>query len=457
MSDLSKPKANGKALIPILVFVLFYVLSGIILSLNDVEMAFYAIPSPISITIGVIVAYLMFDGSLQEKSSDFVRGCGDENIITMCIIYLLAGAFSTVSSSMGGVDSVVNLCLSVIPVQFITAGVFLIACFITLSTGTSVGTVVALAQIAIGVATKGGLSVPLMLGALVGGSMFGDNLSIISDTTIAATKTQNVEMKDKFRLNFKLALIAAIITFILLLFSGKPEGDVDLGELPFNIIQIIPYILVLILALTGLDVFAVLIFGIVVSGVIGLVQGSFDGIGYANEIYSGFTSVTEIFILSMFTGGLANMVRKNGGIEWLIEKMSKFAKDKKSGEFVIAFLTSITDIAVANNTVSIVLIGPIAKDICNKYKIDPRRSASLLDIFSCCFQGLIPYGAQLLIAAGNTDGLVSPVEIVPYVWYCIILLIVTILSIFIRFADPKDSWNYEKDIATGKLASENSK
>lgn len=445
-----KAKANGAALLPFIVFVLVYLATGIILNAMGVEMAFYQIAAPVCILPAIILAFIMFEGSIDDKFNDFVRGCGDENIIIMCLIYILAGAFATVSKASGGVDSVVNFALSLIPVQYITAGIFLISCFISISTGTSVGTISAVGPIAVGVATKGNLSLPLVLGALVGGAMFGDNLSVISDTTIAATRTQNVGMKDKFRANIKIAIPAAVITFIVLLIVGKPEGKVVLDDLSYKLILIIPYLFVLISALAGMNVFLVLTSGIILSGIIGIFTGGLTMMSFAQKIFDGFSGMFEIFLLSLLTGGLSYMVSSNGGIEWLVQKIRSFAKDVKSAEISIALLTLLTDAATANNTVAIIIDGPVAKEISRDFKVDPRRSASFLDTFSCVMQGIIPYGAQILIAAGLTKELgalaVSPVQIIPFLWYQALLAVFAILSIFMRFADPKDKWDFENDV-----------
>lgn len=445
-----KPKANGAALLPFIVFVLVYLATGLILNAMGVEMAFYQVAAPVCILPAIILAFIMFEGSMDDKFNDFVRGCGDENIIIMCLIYILAGAFATVSKSSGGVDSVVNFALSLIPVQFVTAGIFLISCFISISTGTSVGTISAVGPIAVGVATKGNLPLPLVLGALVGGAMFGDNLSVISDTTIAATRTQNVAMKDKFRANIKIALPAAIITFVILLVVGKPEGEVELGDLSYNFILIIPYLFVLITALAGMNVFLVLTSGIVLSGIIGIFTGGLTMMTFAQNIFDGFSGMFEIFLLSLLTGGLSYMVSSNGGIEWLVQKIRGFAKDVKSAEVSIALLTLLTDAATANNTVAIIIDGPVAKEISKDFKVDPRRSASFLDTFSCVMQGIIPYGAQVLIAAGLTKELgalaVSPVQIIPFLWYQALLAVFAIISIFVRFADSKTGWDFENDV-----------
>ncbi|MDU3688622.1 MAG: Na+/H+ antiporter NhaC family protein [Anaerococcus hydrogenalis] len=444
-------KISAKALIPFLVFIIIYLSTGIILHLRGVEMAFYQLPAPIAAFVGIISAFLLFGGSIDDKFENLIEGCGDSNIIIMCLIYLLAGAFSALASKSGGVDSVVGLGLSFIPAKFLTAGVFLIACFISIATGTSVGTITALGPIAVGLSESGGINLSLMLGALVGGSMFGDNLSIISDTTIASTRTQNCEMKDKFRMNIKIALPAGIITLILLLIFGAPETRPAQKDLSYEIIKIIPYIFVLISALMGLNVFLVLTGGILFSGFILLLDNGFDLLALSQTMWEGFTGMFEIFLLSMLIGGLSNMVSKEGGINWIIEKIKKIARGEKSGEFGIAMLVSLLDIAVANNTVAIIISGPIAKKMCNEYKIDPRRSASLLDAFSCVFQGIVPYAAQVLIAASFSKGKVAPFQIIPYFWYQFILGIVAIISIYIPFAKAKDKWNFEYDMVESKL------
>lgn len=448
-SNNKKTKANGAALLPFAVFVLVYMATGSILNSMGVKMAFYQVPAPVCILPAIILSFIIFKGSVDDKFNDFVRGCGDENIIIMCLIYVLAGAFATVSKASGGVDSVVNFALSIIPLQFITGGIFLIGCFISISTGTSVGTISAVGPIAVGLAQKGNLPLALVLGSLVGGAMFGDNLSVISDTTIAATRTQNVEMKDKFRANIKMALPAAIITFIILLIIGKPDELPTMDELPYNIILIIPYLFVLISAISGMNVFLVLTSGIILSGIIGIACGGLTLMTFAQNIFTGFEGMFEIFLLSMLTGGLSYMVSKNGGIEWLVEKIRNFARGRRTAEISIALLTILTDAATANNTVAIIIDGPVAKEISNDFEIDPRRSAALLDTFSCVMQGVIPYGAQILIAAGLTKELgemsVAPMEIIPFLWYQAILALFAIVSIFIRYADPKGKWDFEKD------------
>lgn len=435
MEKLNEKKGNGVALLPFLIFVSVYLISGIILQIQGVEMAFYQFPAPVAAIIGIIFSFILTKGSLDEKFDIFIKGCGDDNIIIMCIIYLLAGAFSSVSSAMGGVESTVNLGLTLIPAKFITVGIFIISAFISISTGTSVGTVVALGPIAVQLVEKGGLNLPLVLGALVGGSMFGDNLSIISDTTIAATRTQGVSMKDKFRANIGFAIPAALATAILLLIFGKPINIPETQEYAFSIIKILPYIFVLVASIAGMNVFVVLTGGIIISGVIGLIYGDLKVLQFVQEIYSGFTKMFDIFLLSLLTGGLANMVSSGGGLDWLLYKINKKIKGRKSAELGISALVALTDMATANNTVSIIINGQLAKEISTEHNVDPRKTASLLDTFSCIMQGIIPYGAQLLIAGSFTNGLISPVQLVPYIWYCFILAIFAITSILTPFGN----------------------
>lgn len=442
----STKKARGSALLPFAVFIVVYLGAGIILDAMGVDMAFYQFPSPVAALIGIVVAFIMFKGTMDEKFSIFAKGCGNENILTMCFIYLFAGAFATVAKAMGGVDSTVNLGLSIIPAQYITGGMFIISAFIAVATGTSVGTISAVGPIAVATADKAGLSLPLIVAAVIGGAMFGDNLSVISDTTIAATKTQGVEMKDKFRINFLIALPAAIIAFVVLLIVGKPETAVPLGDLSYDIIKVIPYVVVLVLALIGLNVFITLGAGIILAGIIGMAYGSFSFLGFTQNIYTGFTGMIEIFLLSLMIGGLSEMCSYYGGIQWMLDKIKGFVKSKRSAQVGISALVSLCDIATANNTIAIIIAGQPSREICETFEVDPRKSASLLDIWSCVFQGILPYSAQVLIACGLTAGLVSPTELLPLLWYPYLLALFAIISLFVPFADgliKKHPWNYK--------------
>lgn len=284
--------------------------------------------------------------------------------------------------------------------------------------------------------------------------MFGDNLSMISDTTIAATRTQGCEMRDKFRVNFLIALPAAVLTVIVLLIAGRPETVTELGDLSFQAIKVIPYLAVLALSLIGMNVFLVLVIGIFAAGIIGIATGSINIFGFAQNVWSGFTSMDEVFFLALFCGGMSEMIAHNGGIDWLIEKLSRMMKGQKSSQLGIAALVSLTDVATANNTVAIIVAGSIAKQMSRTFNVDPRRTASLLDVFSCVIQGIIPYGAQLLTAAALASAagfLISPMEIVPYMWYCWFLAGMGLLSVFLPFSDRicrKDPWDWTWDVAS---------
>ncbi len=427
-------KASFIGIVPFLVFIGIYLGTGLILNAQQVEMAFYQLPAPVASFCGIFVAFIIFKGSMKDKLHDFLTGCGQEDITIMCMIYLLAGAFANISKEMGGAAETVNLGLTYIPPQFLAVGVFIIAGFISTSTGTSVGAIVSLGPIAVGLADNSGVSTPLILASLIGGAMFGDNLSIISDTTIASTRTQGVEMKDKFRVNFNLVMPSAILTIILLLVFGSQGTPTPIETTAINFVKVIPYLLVLGLALAGINVFIVLTTGIIASGAIGLIYQDFTLLQYSNHIYNGFTGMSEIFLLSLFTGGLAQMVIGAGGIQWLLEQVQKFIKGPKTAQLGIASLVGLTDIAVANNTVAILINGSIAKEIGSKYEIDPRKTATLLDVFSCVLQGAIPYGAQMLIALQFANN-VGFSEVFPLLWYQGILLVITLVSIYVPVFD----------------------
>ena len=437
-------KGSGLTFVPMLVFVVIYIVAGVLL--ND----FYTFPSPVALFLAIVVAFAMFKGTLDEKFKDFTEGCGDENIQIMLMVYLLAGAFSAVAKAMGGVDATVNFGLTFIPAQFLVAGLFVIGSFLGVATGTSMGTITALVPIACGVVDKAGLNLPLALAAVVGGAMFGDNLSMISDTTIAATRTQGVEMKDKFRVNAFIAAPAAILTIVLLVIFGRPETVVPLDNLSFDIIKVLPYVLVLGLAVAGLNVFLTLTVGIFSAGIIGIVSGDLTILTFGQSVYNGFVGMNEVFFLSLLMGGLSNMVTKQGGIDWLLNKIKSFIKGPKSAQLGIAALAAAGDLATANNTVAIIVVGPISKSVSEEFKVDPRKTASILDIVSCVFQGAIPYGAQIL-SVGSLAAIagfaISPVELIPFLWYQWLLAAALIVSFFVPFADgiiKKNPWNWEK-------------
>ena len=454
-------KKSGLALIPFLVFIVIYLGAGLIYQAKGEAMAFYMFPSVTAMFFAVIVAFAMSKGSINERFETFAKGAANVDVLTMLIIYILAGAFANVAATMGAKDATVNLGLALVPPSLLAAGLFVIAAFFGTATGTSMGTISALMPIAIGVAEKGNLSATVVIAAVVGGGMFGDNLSMISDTTIAATRTQRVEMRDKFRVNFFIAFPAAIVTLVLLLIFGRPETAAPLGDLSYNIIKIIPYLAVLILALCGMNVFLVLCIGIFCAGLIGLVSGDLTIASFAQAIYDGFCGMNEVFFLTLFCGGMSEMIAKNGGINWIIEKLRGVMKGNKSAQVGVAALVSACDCATANNTVAIIVAGDMAREVSHTYRVDPRRTASLLDVFSCVFQGVIPYGAQLVVAANlataaSTTGKVfTAAALVPGMWYCWILAVFGLLSIFIPFADGtirKDPWNWEYDCSESKVA-----
>lgn len=417
---------------PFLIFVFTFLGAGILL--ND----FYAMPSPVAVVIGIISAFFILRGSVHAKVEALIRGCGDSKIMNMCLIYLLAGAFATVSKAVGGVDATVSLGLSILPVAYLALGIFLLAAFLSTATGTSVGSIVALGPIAVGLAEQSHTSLPLLLGALLGGAMFGDNLSFISDTTIAATQTQECSMKDKFRVNLLIAGPAALVTILFLLIASQYPAVIAealSGTVDFSFWQIAPYLLVILLAVMGVNVFVVLTIGTLASGLVGLLYGSLDVLAFSGKVYEGFTGMFEIFLLSMLTGGLAEMVREAGGIQFLLEKISGAIKGHRSAQLGIGALVGGTNAAIANNTVSIVVTGPVAKDISRNYQVDKRKSAAVLDIFSCIVQGLLPYGAQMLILISFTNGAASFTDIWANAWYLYLLLLFSLLAIYTPFVD----------------------
>ena len=403
MENNIETKGSFKGLIPFIVFILLYLGTGIFLHIAGVELAFYQLPGPVAAFTGIVVAFIIFNGTIQEKFNTFLEGCGHPDIITMCIIYLLAGAFAIVSKAMGGVDSTVNFGITYIPPHYI----------------------------AVGLGEKSGVPMPLILAAVMGGAMFGDNLSVISDTTIAATKTQGVEMRDKFRINLYIALPAAILTIILLFLFARPDVVPEAVTHDYNLIKVFPYVFVLVMALIGVNVFVVLTSGVLLSGIIGLIYGDFTLLSYGKEIYNGFTNMTEIFVLSLLTGGMAQMVTHQGGIQWVINTVQKFIVGKKSAKVGVGLLVSLADIAVANNTVAIIITGGISKKISENNDVDLRESAAILDIFSCIFQGMIPYGAQMLILLGFTGDRVAPTQLIPLLWYQLLLGVFTLIYIFV--------------------------
>ena len=428
---MKEKKANGKALLPILVFLVLYLGTGIWYEyIRPVEgqMGFYIMSVVVAFGIALIVAMLQNRSlSFDEKIRVCAQGIGDDNITTMLFIFLMAGAFSGIAKQAGGAVSTANMLLAILPGNFAVPGLFLIACLISMAMGTSVGTITVLVPIAVEAAAGGGFSLPLCVSSVVGGAMFGDNLSFISDTTIAATKTQGVEMRDKFRVNLRVALPAAIITFaalVVLAFTGRGAA-VSSGD--YNVLQAIPYFIVLVLAIVGINVFIVLGAGIVLFLIAGILTGTLNYMSAFTAMGDGTTGMFETMIVTILVASTAALIRENGGFEAILSFIRRRFHGRRGGMLGVAMLTALMDVATANNTVAIVIAAPIAKNISEDYGIDPRQTASLLDTCSCILQGVIPYGAQLLIAAGLSG--VSSLALIPYLFYPFLLAIFVLISI----------------------------
>ena len=416
-----------RALIPFGVFLVFY------MGLSIVSGDFYRVPMTVAFLVASASALVLNrKASLRSKIDLFAHGMGDINIMTMCLIFILAGSFAYTAKAMGAVDSAVNIALAFVPPNLLVCGLFVVACFISISIGTSVGTIVALAPIALGLTENIGVSMGLCLGAVVGGAMFGDNLSMISDTTIAATRTQGVDMRAKFYANIRIAIPAALLTVVLYLFLGHGSGAVDEKILNANaFLSVLPYLSGLVLAVLGFNVMALLIFGTVFAGVIGLLNGAFNFWGFLDVMGKGALSMSETLIVALLAGGLLRVIRYNGGIEYILLKIERHIRGHRGAEFGIALLVMVINLFTANNTVAIVIAGPIAKDIAERYQVDPKRSASLLDTASCVIQGIIPYGAQILAATGLAGAgmAVSSIELLKFLCYPYLLGICMLISI----------------------------
>ena len=413
------------ALSPLGVFIAFYLVTSIIAG------DFYKIPITVAFMVSSIYAIIVFSGkSLKQRIDTYSRGAATEQMMLMIWIFVLAGAFAHSAKMMGSIDATVNLTLALLPPQMILAGMFLAACFVSISIGTSVGTIAALVPIAAGVAQETGTSVAMMTAIIVGGSFFGDNLSFISDTTIMATQTQGCRLSDKFRVNIFIVFPAALLVLIGYLFMGS---DVSAPQQtpPVEWLKVLPYLVVLTTAIFGMNVMAVLTLGIVLTGVIGLFTGSFDIYGWFGSMGEGILSMGELIIVTMMAGGMLELIRQQGGIDFIIRLLTRRVNNKRGAELSIAALVSFVDVCTANNTVAILTVGDISKRIGDRYGVDNKKCASILDTFSCTIQGLIPYGAQLLIAAGLAS--LNPVSILPYLYYSVVLGIVALLSIILRY------------------------
>lgn len=422
-------KSKFWALLPLLLFVVLYLVTSIIL--ND----FYKMPIVLAFLVSVITGFILYYKiTFHDKTEEFSKGAGDPGIMLMILIFLLAGAFAQLSRSIGAVESSVNFALSYVSPRFLIGGLFMAACFISLSLGTSVGTVVALAPIAVGINDSVPGTLAVGLAAVVGGAMFGDNLSMISDTTIAATRTQGVEMRAKFKVNFWIALPAAVITFLIYSFTSDLPSTVDQAH-PYSFIKIIPYLFVFVAALTGWSVIWVLISGILVTIGIGFLSTENGIWSMVKAMNEGMASMFELSIICILIGGVVGLIKFYGGIDYILHHVSQRVRSVRSGEFGIALLTALVNFTLANNTITILIVGPLAKNIADQNKIDPRRSASILDTVSCVIQGVIPYGAQMLAALAVAHQLVTPVEIMKNLYYPYLLGISTIL--FIIFTKRK--------------------
>ncbi len=418
-------KPNIWALTPLFVFLCLYLVTSLIV--ND----FYKIPITVAFLVSSVYAICITKGlPLNSRIMQFSSGAADKNIMLMIWIFILAGAFAQSAKDIGAIDATVNLTLQLLPSNLLLAGIFLAACFISLSVGTSVGTIVALVPVVAGIADKTGMDMPFMTAIVVGGAFFGDNLSFISDTTIAATRTQGCAMRDKFRSNFLIVLPAALLVLGWYIFKGMNLTIVQ-ETTQVEWIKVIPYLIVLLTAFLGLNVALVLILGIISTGMVGIITGSITFFDWFGSMGSGITNMGELLIVTLLAGGMLELIRFNGGVDYILQTLTKRINGKRGAEFCIAALVSIANFCTANNTIAIITVGPIASDIATRYGVDKRKSASILDTFSCMVQGIIPYGAQMLIAAKLTS--ISPISIIGYLYYPMAIGIMAILSIWLRY------------------------
>ncbi len=413
-----------KALSPLIVFLVLYLATSII------AQDFYKVPIAVAFLVSATYALLTVRGTMNERIKIFAKGAGNSTMVLMLAIFILAGAFAASAKTMGAVDATVNLALKYLPEQAILPGIFLASCFISLSIGTSCGTIAALTPLAVGIAQQSGISTPMMIGLVVGGTYFGDNLSFISDTTIVATQTQGCSMKDKFRVNISIVAPVALLMLIVYFFLGESVSTpAEVGEANFWLV--LPYLAVVILAICGVNVLLSLGIGIFLTGIIGMVMGTYDVFGWFAAMNEGMMGMSELIIVTILAGGMLEIIRHNGGIELIIKALTRNIQSKRAGEMSIAALTCLVNVCTANNTVAIITTGPISKDIAQRFRIDPRKSASILDTASCFTQGLLPYGAQVLIAAGLSE--VNPIAIIPNLYYPMLIGVALILAIIFRY------------------------
>ncbi len=443
MTTLSQGKALPRvlALLPLIVFLAIFLGSGIYHTVIGTEFAFYQVKAPVAALPAIILAIILYRGKLNAGIEEFFKGASHPNLILMFMVFMLAGAFASVTSAIGSVDATVQFGLSIIPPEFVLPMLFFISAFIATAMGTSMGTIAACAPIAFGFTQVTDINPALAIGAVVGGAMFGDNLSMISDTTIAATRSQHVELRDKFRVNVWIAFPAALLTLAGYMLFNFDAQNVEYTA--YNFWLILPYLAVFILAFTHLHVLAVLSLGVIFSGLAGLiVQPDFDALQLNNAIFDGFVGMFEVALLSMFLGGISAIMQKEGGLEWLIQRIYSLTRlfkvgKQRAGEIGICFLVVFSNFFVANNTVAIILSGDMAREVAKEYGVDPKRAAALLDIFSCVVQGLIPFGAQLLLACSIAK--LSPIELISSVYYCWVLAVIAVLAIMFRYPRLKQA------------------
>lgn len=428
MNDKIKKISNRRGLValsPIIVFVVLYLVTSIVVG------DFYKVPITVAFMLSSIYAIAISGGfPLTKRIETYSRGASTQNMMFMLWIFVMAGAFANSAKMLGSIDATVNLTLHFLPSNVILAGLFLATCFISLSIGTSVGTIVALAPIAAGLAQQTNVSIALMTAVVVGGSFFGDNLSFISDTTVVATQTQECKMSDKFRVNAFIVVPAAVVIMIVYILMG--QGIATPAQVPdVQLVKVLPYLVVLICAIFGMNVMAVLTIGIALTGIIGMADGSYDFLGWFSAMGEGILSMGELIIITMMAGGLLEIIREQGGIDYIIQRMTAHVSGKRGAEFSIGALVALVDLCTANNTVAIITVGPIAKQIGDRYGVDNRKCASILDTFSCAMQGILPYGAQILMAAGLTQ--LNPIEIIPFLYYPLAIGVAALLSIMLRY------------------------
>lgn len=413
-----------KALSPLLLFLVLYLATSII------AQDFYKVPIAVAFLVSSAYSLLTVKGTIDERIKVFAKGAGNSTMVLMLSIFILAGAFASSAKAMGAVDATVNMALNFLPEQFILPGIFLASCFISLSIGTSCGTIAALTPVAVGIASHSGISIPLMVGLVVGGTYFGDNLSFISDTTIIATQTQGCKMNDKFKANVRIVAPIAALMLILYYFIGSNVHEIaEVGNV--NFFLVLPYLAVIVMAICGLNVLMVLAIGIILTGIIGMLYGSYDLFGWFAAMNEGMMGMSELIIVTILAGGMLEIIRHNGGIDIIIKALTRNINSKRGAEFSIAALTCLVNICTANNTVAIITTGPIARDISTRFHIDPRKSASILDTASCFSQGILPYGAQVLIASGLAS--INPISIIPHLYYPILIGLAIVLSIIFRY------------------------